>query len=229
MSSPIVENAAQGRKDNVMTERRRMCRSRSNRILAGVCGGVSEFFQIDPTIVRLLWFLSIFLGGTGIILYIVAMIIMPANPSHDVPQTPENASRFLWGIAFVGVGVLVLLYNLGVFPFIWWSIPWKLLFAVLLIAIGTMLIFSHGRRRSVETDGSEKTEQASLRRRFYRSIRDRKIFGVCGGLGDFFDIDPTIVRLLFVLLTLFSAGFGIVAYLILTIVTPEEQIHATTA
>lgn len=214
-----------------MTERKRLYKSRSNRILAGVCGGVSEFFEVDPSILRLLWFLSIFLGGAGIVLYIVAMIIMPANPSYHNPQMPGNTSQFVWGIALVGVGVLVLLYNLGIVPFIWWGISWTLLFAVALIVVGSVLILSQLREqaRSVETTEDEKTEQPSQRRRLYRSIRDRKIFGVCGGLGDFLGIDPTIVRLLFVLLTLSFVGFGIVAYLILTIVAPEEQLHATTA
>ncbi len=57
--------------------------------------------------------------------------------------------------------------------------------------------------------------------RLYRSRKDRMIGGVCGGLANFFNIDPTIVRLIFVLLFLTgSAGFWI--YLILLVVIPEE-------
>ncbi len=59
--------------------------------------------------------------------------------------------------------------------------------------------------------------------RFYRSRKDRMIGGVCGGLANFFNIDPTIVRLIFVVLLLTgSAGFWI--YLILLIVVPEEPL-----
>jgi phage shock protein PspC (stress-responsive transcriptional regulator) len=60
-------------------------------------------------------------------------------------------------------------------------------------------------------------------KRFYRSRTERMIGGVCGGLADFFNIDPTIVRLIFVLLFITgSAGFWI--YIILMIVIPEEPI-----
>ena len=58
-------------------------------------------------------------------------------------------------------------------------------------------------------------------KRLYRSRTDRMIAGVCGGLGEYFGIDPTLVRLLFVFAALFY-GPGILAYLILMLVVPEE-------
>jgi len=60
-------------------------------------------------------------------------------------------------------------------------------------------------------------------KRLYRSRIDRMIAGVCGGLAKYFDIDPTIVRVLFVV-SIFVGGGGIIAYIILWIVVPEEQI-----
>jgi len=57
--------------------------------------------------------------------------------------------------------------------------------------------------------------------RLYRSISDRMVGGVCGGLGTFLNIDPIFVRLLFVLL-LFGSDFGFILYLILWIIIPEE-------
>ena len=59
-----------------MEEPKRLFKSNSNRVLCGVCGGIGDYFNIDPTIIRLVWVL---LGctGTGIIAYIVAAIIMP--------------------------------------------------------------------------------------------------------------------------------------------------------
>ena len=49
------------------------------------------------------------------------------------------------------------------------------------------------------------------------------ISGVCGGLAEYFDMDPTVVRLIFVLLTLFSKGLGILAYIILILAMPDEK------
>ncbi len=60
--------------------KRRLYRCRDNRRLAGVAAGVAEFFDLDPTLVRVLWFLSIFVGGLGVLLYIGMAIIMPLEP-----------------------------------------------------------------------------------------------------------------------------------------------------
>ena len=57
---------------------KRITRSRRNKVIEGVCpGGIAEYFGIDPTIVRLGLLISIFLGGTGILAYIVAVIAYP--------------------------------------------------------------------------------------------------------------------------------------------------------
>ncbi|HEY5529193.1 MAG TPA: PspC domain-containing protein [Thermoleophilia bacterium] len=56
---------------------RRLYRSRTEKMIAGVCGGVAEYFNTDPTIVRLLWVLITLLGGAGVLLYIVLWIVMP--------------------------------------------------------------------------------------------------------------------------------------------------------
>lgn len=59
----------------------KLYRSKSNRILAGVCGGIGEYFNVDPTIVRLLWLLISITGGAGVIAYIIAWIIIPEEPA----------------------------------------------------------------------------------------------------------------------------------------------------
>ncbi|NTV24318.1 MAG: PspC domain-containing protein [Nanoarchaeota archaeon] len=56
---------------------KRLYRSRKERMLFGVCGGIAEYFNVDPTIVRLLWVLFILAGGTGILAYIIAAVIVP--------------------------------------------------------------------------------------------------------------------------------------------------------
>lgn len=56
---------------------RRLYRCRHDRRLAGVAGGIAEYFDADPTLVRILWILSIFLGGTGLLLYLAMAIIVP--------------------------------------------------------------------------------------------------------------------------------------------------------
>jgi phage shock protein C len=57
-----------------------------------------------------------------------------------------------------------------------------------------------------------------------RSIRNRKLFGVCGGLGDYFSIDPTIIRLITVALVIASFGWVLLVYIALGILMPEEKL-----
>jgi len=57
---------------------KKLMRSKKNRVIAGVCGGLGNYFGIDPTVVRLLWVLFTFIsGGAGILAYIIAWIIIP--------------------------------------------------------------------------------------------------------------------------------------------------------
>jgi phage shock protein PspC (stress-responsive transcriptional regulator) len=67
----------------------------------------------------------------------------------------------------------------------------------------------------------EKRTIYTAKRRLTKSKKDRMLFGVCGGLGEYFDIDPTFIRLAFAALAL--QGFGIIIYIILAIIMPSEK------
>ena len=58
---------------------KRLYRSVSNRMLSGVCGGIGEYFQIDPTLVRLLWVIFS-IGGPGLLVYLIGIAIIPSEP-----------------------------------------------------------------------------------------------------------------------------------------------------
>ena len=62
-------------------------------------------------------------------------------------------------------------------------------------------------------------------KKLYRSSKDRLFGGVCGGIGEYFNIDPTIIRLIFVLFVLISFGVALLAYLIAWIVIPRNPRH----
>ena len=59
-------------------------------------------------------------------------------------------------------------------------------------------------------------------KRLFRSKKNRMIAGVCAGIGNYFSIDPTVIRLLWVLLTFFSFGAGVLAYVIAGVIIPEK-------
>jgi len=57
---------------------KKLYRSKKNNIIAGICGGIAEYFEIDPNIVRLLWIAGTLLtGGTGLIVYVIAWFLIP--------------------------------------------------------------------------------------------------------------------------------------------------------
>lgn len=66
-----------------MSKVKRLYRSGRDRILGGVCGGLGDYFNVDPVIIRLLWVLFSFIYGVGLLAYLIAWIIIPRNPKHE--------------------------------------------------------------------------------------------------------------------------------------------------
>ena len=58
---------------------RRLYKSNENKMIDGVCGGIAEYFGIDPTLVRLAWVLFCALGGSGVLAYLICAIIIPSK------------------------------------------------------------------------------------------------------------------------------------------------------
>ena len=65
---------------NDFTMAKRIYRNRDDKMIAGVCSGMGEYFDIDPTIMRLAWLAFAFFAGGGIIAYLIAMIVIPYKP-----------------------------------------------------------------------------------------------------------------------------------------------------
>lgn len=220
---------------------RRLYKSRRDKIIDGVCGGIAEYFEIDQTIVRILWVLITLAGGSGIFLYIAAMIVMPANPEHigfingaQMTRTKFDHRRF-WGILLILLGAFILISNLGIFAaFSWWSISWKVIFPLTIIGAGIALIFVEMKNRShvqspmTDSTNTETPFTPTPKKELVRSIRDRKIFGVCGGVAKYLGIDSTIVRIVYLILVFASFGWGLLLYIILTLLMPEEKPTITT-
>ncbi len=70
---------------------RKLTRSRHDKKIAGVCGGLGEYLGVDPTLVRLLWLIAVIFGGTGILAYIIAWIVMPEEPEAKPASAPASA------------------------------------------------------------------------------------------------------------------------------------------
>ncbi len=77
---------------------RRLYRSRRDRQLAGVAAGMAEYLEVDPTLVRILWILSAFLGGFTILLYIILAFVIPLDPRVMPTPGPWQAAGPAWGV-----------------------------------------------------------------------------------------------------------------------------------
>ena len=62
--------------------KKKLYRSKKDKMIAGVCGGIAEYFDVDTTLIRLLTVLFVLLGGAGVAVYIIAWIIIPKNPEE---------------------------------------------------------------------------------------------------------------------------------------------------
>ena len=71
---------------------KRLYRSRKERQLAGVCGGVADYLGVDPTLVRLLWVIFAIAGGPGVLLYVIMAAIVPEEPEF-VQARAEKAKN----------------------------------------------------------------------------------------------------------------------------------------
>jgi phage shock protein PspC (stress-responsive transcriptional regulator) len=202
-------------------------------MIDGVCGGFAAYFSIDPTLVRLLWVLLSIFGGSGIVLYIAGMILMPkeelAPEAAPVPPQNHDHNTKLWGFLLIGVGLFWLMGNLG-FPAHLWGFPWHFGVPLLLILAGVAFLFG-GRNYLAGTPapaqampGTEPGPAAPpvANHRLYRSRTDKKLLGVCGGLGAHLNIDPVILRLLFVVAALASFGFVFILYIVMGMIVPRE-------
>lgn len=65
-----------------MDERKRLEKSRNNKMICGVCAGIADYFNIDPSIVRVLWAVLALAAGTGVLAYIACAIILPEGDTE---------------------------------------------------------------------------------------------------------------------------------------------------
>jgi phage shock protein C len=62
-------------------ETKKLYRSRSDKMIAGVCGGLAQYLSLDPTLIRLLFVLIVLLGGADVLAYLILMIVVPEEPA----------------------------------------------------------------------------------------------------------------------------------------------------
>lgn len=130
---------------------KRLYRSRTNRMWAGVAGGLGDYLNVDPTVIRLAFvMLGLLAFGTGLILYLILWVILPEEgrvytsgiESSAAASAGTTNGGWVVGAALIIMGALFLLRNF---------VPWfsfGTLWPLLLIALGVALLFGRFRRES---------------------------------------------------------------------------------
>jgi phage shock protein C len=133
---------------------RRLYRSSSNKVIAGVCGGLGEHFDVDPTLMRLITVVAALASfGVVLIFYLLAWIVIPQAPlgqpaPQELDQAPQPASlsdhrlrSYLPGLILVGLGAILLLRE-----YVFWF-RMSDLWPILLVILGLFLVLRNGRHR----------------------------------------------------------------------------------
>ncbi|MFZ3057772.1 MAG: PspC domain-containing protein [Minisyncoccales bacterium] len=146
-----------------MSNSKKLYRSKANRVIFGVCGGLGEYFEIDPLVVRILFILLTFTGGSGIVIYLILAIMIPDSDgnrktvneviSGTQEKTQELAEEIkknsAWivniknivGLVIVFIGLDILfeqVFDFNPFSIINWGMVW----ALILVLIGLRIIFN---------------------------------------------------------------------------------------
>jgi len=127
---------------------KRLYRSTTNKIIGGVCGGLGEYFDVDPVLVRVITVLLFLATGFGILAYIIAWIIIPKRPLDVVPVPTNHEysswTRYLPGLILIGIGIILLIREN------WFWFGWEEFWPIILIAIGLLLIFRRNHKSEDE-------------------------------------------------------------------------------
>lgn len=227
---------------------KQLCRSTKNKVIGGVCGGLGEYFEIDPTIIRIIFIVSMFVFGTGFLAYFLALIILPKDyeileckqyktceTQQEIRETqkPKNSS-IVAGLLLIGLGVVLLLNYFNIEFFNYFSfIDWKISLALFIIFYGAYLIYNSTQTTQNETEkevfAEPKTdtfeyEEENGKKRLYRVTgKDKMFLGICAGCANYFKIDVSISRLAWAFFMMGSGGIGIIVYFVLAFTLPERD------
>ncbi len=130
--------------------KKRLYRSKDDRVVAGVCGGIAEYFDVDPALIRIAALIMVFSGG-GFLAYLVAWLVIPENPAQkgESPRIEkivkektdkkqdEDGARML-GVIFVLLGLYFLINN-----FVDWM-SFKYVWPFFIISIGILMLRRKG-------------------------------------------------------------------------------------
>lgn len=134
---------------------KKIYRSRTDKVIGGICGGLGKYFEIDPVLIRVIFVLLAFFHGSGLIIYLILLIVIPQEPlpfpGEEIEQEfqqekseekseasiiqTKDRTRQIFGIILLIIGSILLLQNL--IPFF----DFEIILPVILILIGIYILY----------------------------------------------------------------------------------------
>lgn len=201
---------------------KRLEKLRTDVVVAGVCSGIAKYINTEPAVVRLLALLSLLLGVWTIAAYFVAAFLLPAEYDFVEPTDEKKElikkvnSKSVTGGLLILAGLHLGFVSLGIIsPDRFIGITDSFLFPFISIVIGAYFLGMKDYKNDFYRGGNEK--------RFIRSRSDRKFLGVCGGFANYLNVEPTTVRIIFLLSALLTLGFFAVIYFLFAFTIKMEE------
>jgi len=130
-----------------METTKKLYRSKTDRIILGVCGGLGEYFGIDSLIIRLI-FVALLFSGAGLLIYFIFVLLVPSkdDKSANVIQNSVKTAnvsdwRFIFGIIVIVIGVFMLASNCLPNGMVLFKNIWRNFWPIVLIGLGGMILF----------------------------------------------------------------------------------------
>lgn len=190
----------------------------NDKLLMGVCSSFGKFLSVNPVLIRLVVILLFLLLGKSIlILYTAFGVLLPINETPDVQSSQENKNlknSLLMIIVIIHLVIILIIikfytiYEIGDFILNRVNSITFLLFSIALI------INNRKVKREIEVKNINN-------KKLYRSER-KIIYGICSGLGEYFGVNPTIIRFLWIIFLISSFGTAALVYFALRFVIPTK-------
>ena len=207
----------------LIPSRKKLYRSPYNYVLFGICGGISEYIKINPVLLRILFVATSLLGGWGIVAYLMCFVLVPEHPSmKEKGLSGRLFTRRALGFVMIGTGVYFWMPPFGIFNYLKSINVSESLFLSSMVVVGGIIILLRG----LPSSGS----QVDRPKKLFRSVRNRRLVGVCAGLAEYLQTDVNLIRLLFILLSFLTLGVVFIFYLVVGyFIPPEETTEAADA
>lgn len=217
---PNIFDESQYQQGSSLPPVKKLERSGSDVIIAGVCSGIAKYFDADASVIRLISMLALLLGGWTVAAYLITAALLSVEISPRaltneelLKQKKVNFKTVIAGL-MITAGIYFGFSSLGFFSsgrlFI---LPNSFIVPLAFVAFGIKLF---SKKETVKFAAAVYPEN------FSRSISDRKIFGICGGIAKYIGIDSTTVRIVFLFAAFLTLGIFSIAYFMLALFTQTE-------